>query len=82
MPVDRMVEKAKKLLDSGRVERLNGGHYNVVGNHGTYSVVMNNKGEVRCNCPGFRSRGRCSHSLAVILLTMKRRPERRHKQAV
>jgi uncharacterized Zn finger protein len=82
MPIDRMIEKGKKLINSGRVERLTGSHYNVIGNHGTYNVVMNNKGEVRCNCPGFRSRGRCSHSMAVILLTMKRKPARKHREAV
>jgi len=35
MPVERMVEKARKLLESGKVERLDFGLFNVVGDHGT-----------------------------------------------
>jgi hypothetical protein len=67
--MDRMIEKALKLLRTGRVERLDQRRFNVIGNHGTYSVVRNNEGKVSCNCPGFQSRGRCSHSSAVFILT-------------
>lgn len=70
--MDAMIEKAKKLLKSGRVERLGGGRFNVIGDHGTYNVVQNFKGETHCNCPGFSLRGRCSHSAAVIFLTQLR----------
>jgi hypothetical protein len=67
--MDRMIEKALKLLRTGRVERLDQRRFNVIGNHGTYSVVRDNEGRVSCNCPGFQSRGRCSHSSAVFILT-------------
>ena len=69
LPLDAMIEKAQRLLKGGRVEHLGGGRFNVIGDHGTYSVVRNQEGEVRCSCPGFSTRGRCSHSAAVILLT-------------
>ncbi len=72
MPLDAMIEKAKKLLKNGRVERLPRGWFNVIGDHGTYNVIQNNKGETRCTCPGFSIRGRCSHSTAVMMLTQLR----------
>jgi uncharacterized Zn finger protein len=64
-----MVDKAQRLIKSGRVEHLGSGRFNVIGNHGTYIVVQNQKGEVRCNCQGFANRGRCSHSAAVMIMT-------------
>lgn len=69
MSLNRMVEKARRLLESGRVEHIGGGRYNVIGDHGTYTVAQDYKGKITCNCPGFRSKGRCSHSAAVIMLT-------------
>jgi len=72
LPIEIMVDKALKLLKSGRVERLDGDRYNVVGNHGTYSVVVRG-GRVMCNCPGFQSRGKCSHSSAVTILRTRKR---------
>jgi hypothetical protein len=72
MPVDRMIEKARKLLESGKVERLDIGLFNVVGDHGTYIVVESCDGKISCNCPGFVSKGRCSHSVAVNLLKAAR----------
>jgi hypothetical protein len=51
MPVDRMVEKARKLLASRKVERLDIGVFNVVGDHGTYIVVESYDGKISCNCP-------------------------------
>ena len=73
MPIDRMVEKARKLLESGKVERLDNGLYNVVGDHGTYIVAESYEGKISCNCPGFVKKGRCSHSTAVELLKLRRR---------
>ena len=67
MSVDRLVDKAEKILKSGRVESLGGGKFNVVGDHGTYIVIRNYDGTVSCNCIGFLRRKRCSHSMAVIL---------------
>jgi hypothetical protein len=70
--VEVMIDKALKLLESGRVEHLEGDRYNVIGNHGTYSVVERD-GKVMCTCLGFQSRRRCSHSSAVTILLSRRR---------
>jgi hypothetical protein len=68
MPIYKMLDKAERLLKSGRIERLDGGHYNVIGDHGTYTLVVRDK-RVYCSCPGFQEKGVCSHSLAVMKMT-------------
>ncbi|NLE04803.1 MAG: hypothetical protein GX638_08385 [Crenarchaeota archaeon] len=70
---DLLYEKAVRLAKSGRVEFLNSGVYNVVGNHGTYIVAMDYTGKLSCNCMGFIQKGKCSHVMAVSLLTKNRR---------
>jgi hypothetical protein len=78
LSLDKLVEKAKRLLKGRRVETLGGGVYNVVGDHGTYTVVQGYDGKVSCNCPGFVKKGKCSHSTAVLILkrpSRKRRPK-------
>jgi uncharacterized Zn finger protein len=77
MAMERMLEKARKLVESGRIEQLAEGTYNVVGDHGTYTVVKPYTGRVSCNCPGFRTKGQCSHAAAVMILTMSKRGRRR-----
>jgi len=72
MPLYKMLDKADRLLKAGRIERLDGGHFNVIGDHGTYSLVMKD-GRVYCNCPGFQEKGVCSHSLAVMKFTQSSR---------
>lgn len=67
-----MIDKALKLLEAGRVERLDDDRYNVIGNHGTYNVVARD-GKVTCTCQGFQSRRRCSHSSAVTILRSRRK---------
>ncbi len=69
---DPMMEKARKLVDSRRVEFLGNGVYNVIGDHGTYSVAMDYQGKISCNCQGFLSKGKCSHAQAVTLMLSKR----------
>ncbi|MCX8153542.1 MAG: hypothetical protein N3E52_03805 [Candidatus Bathyarchaeota archaeon] len=69
MPVDKLYEKAKKLVESRRVESLGLGVYNVVGDHGTYTVAEDASGKLSCNCVGFLRKGQCSHIAAVIILT-------------
>lgn len=77
LPLDRMVDKARKLLESGKVERLDIGLFNVVGDHGTYIVAENAfDGKISCNCPGFVKKGRCSHSVAVKLLRARSRKQK------
>jgi len=81
LSLNRMVEKARKLLESGRVERIDEERYNVVGDHGTYTVVQAYNGKITCDCPGFMSNGKCSHSAAVIILTqISKRPRSRKKE--
>ena len=70
--VELMIDKALKLLEAGRVERLDDDRYNVIGNHGTYNVVARD-GKVTCTCQGFQSRRRCSHSSAVTILRSRRK---------
>jgi len=63
-----MIEKAYELVRRRRVEQVGDGVYNVIGEHGTYTVVRRIDGTLSCNCPGFVKRRRCSHSLAVLLI--------------
>lgn len=68
MSVGRMVEKAIRLVERRRVEPIGGDRYNVIGDHGIYTVAVTLDGKVSCTCPGFKSKGMCSHSAAVIIL--------------
>jgi len=68
LSLDRMIEKAYDLIRGRRIEQIESGVYNVVGEHGTYTVVRNLDGSVTCNCLGFVRKKKCSHSLAVIML--------------
>jgi hypothetical protein len=70
---DPLYEKARKLAETGRIEFLGNGVYNVIGDHGTYIVAQDPSGKLNCNCPGFLQKGRCSHAMAVLLLTRKKR---------
>jgi len=79
MPIDRLFEKAKKLVESHRVESLDHGIYNVIGDHGTYTVVQDYTGKLSCSCPGFMSKARCSHVTAVMILTKTKREQKPHK---
>jgi len=69
LPIDKMIEKAYELIQKKRVEPIGDMLYNVIGDHGTYTVGQKNDGTVSCNCPGFARKRRCSHSLAVLMLT-------------
>jgi predicted nucleic acid-binding Zn finger protein len=73
LSLDRIVDKARKLLESGKVERLDTGLFNVVGDHGTYIVAESYDGKISCNCPGFVKKGKCSHSAAVKILKTRTR---------
>ena len=70
---DVLYEKAVKLAQSGRVEFLDNGVYNVIGDHGTYTVALDHTGKLSCNCPGFIQKGVCSHTTAVSLVARNRR---------
>lgn len=68
MGLEKMVEKAERLVRQGRVVYLGGGRYNIVGDHGTYLVSMLPDGRLTCTCQGFQTRRVCSHVAAVIIL--------------
>lgn len=70
---DRVLEKARKLVRNGRVERLDSERFNVIGDHGTYNVVQTPDGGFSCTCPGFRDKGKCSHCTAVSIVLGKTR---------
>jgi hypothetical protein len=72
VPFDPLYEKAMKLVESRRVEFLGNRVYNVIGDHGTYTVVQDYTGKFSCNCLGFLQKGKCSHATAVMLLKDKR----------
>ncbi len=69
MPIDRMFEKAYELIQKRRIEPIGDELFNIIGEHGTYTVARRIDGTVNCSCPGFARRRRCSHSLAVLMLT-------------
>jgi hypothetical protein len=70
---DPVLEKARKLAQSGRVEFLGNGAYNVIGDHGTYTVVEDFTGKLSCDCPGYLQKKRCSHIAAVELFGRRHR---------
>ncbi len=74
--VDLLFEKALKLANSGRVEFLDNNVYNVIGDHGTYTVALDYTGKLSCNCPGFLQKGKCSHATAVMIITKGRHKRR------
>jgi hypothetical protein len=74
---DPLFDKARKLADSGRIEFLGNGVYNVVGDHGTYTVAEDFTGKLSCNCQGFLTKKHCSHELAVMLLSKRKRSKPR-----
>lgn len=68
--VQRLFEKAIRLIEEGRVVQISPLMFYVVGDHGKYFVHVNN-GIVRCLCPGYKRRGFCSHIIAVLLLVLR-----------
>jgi len=73
---DPLFDKARKLADTGRVEFLGNGVYNVIGDHGTYTVAEDYKGKLSCNCQGFLQKKQCSHAVAVMLHSKGKRHSR------
>jgi hypothetical protein len=68
-----LFDKARKLAESGRIEFLGNGVYNVIGDHGTYTVAEDFTGKLSCNCQGFLTKKQCSHAVAVMLLSKGKR---------
>jgi len=70
---EKVMEKAKRLVRDRRVELLDSGNYNVIGDHGTYHVAINHEGHIACTCPGYGVKGNCSHSTAVEMISKRKR---------
>lgn len=75
--LEKLVIKAKRLIADKRVVRIEPGTYQVAGDHGTYIVVKGVDNTYHCGCPGYLTKGFCSHALAVTLLA--NRSKRRKK---
>jgi len=71
--IDIMMEKAYKLVKQGRVHKTDFQQYEVVGDHGTYTVVKIADGTLHCSCLGFQQRKKCSHVGAVVIFESRRR---------
>lgn len=71
--IDIMMEKAFKLVKQGRVHKTDVEQYEVVGDHGTYTVVRTPDGTLHCSCLGFMQRKKCSHVGAVVIFESRRR---------
>ncbi len=76
-PLAGIDEKAKAVLADGRVEvravHRDYVHALVHGNNGTYSVTYGPRDGWVCGCPAGRHGRRCSHLVAVELVTTARR---------
>jgi len=78
--LERLTEKAQKLVEQGRVYRTEPDQYGVIGDHGTYTVVRTPDDRLHCNCQGFLQRGRCSHIAAVLLFESQKRVRKEKKE--
>lgn len=72
-----MVEKAKVMLKTGRVTRIDRSTYQVVGDHGIYIVVKGVDSNYHCGCQGYMTRGFCSHALSINMLEERAKSRRR-----
>ncbi len=75
--LEKMVEKAKVMLKTGRVTRIDRSTYQVVGDHGIYIVVKGVDGNYHCGCQGYMTRGFCSHALSINMLEERAKSRRR-----
>ncbi len=75
--LEKMVEKAKIMLRSGRITRIDRSTFQVIGDHGIYIVVRGVDGNYHCGCQGYMTRGFCSHALSVNLLEQRTKSRRR-----
>ncbi|MCD6369605.1 MAG: SWIM zinc finger family protein [Thermoproteales archaeon] len=67
---EKILKKAELLIKEGRVIRINQNFFYIIGDHGKYFVEVR-EANIRCTCPGFRNRGFCSHSIAVLLTVLR-----------
>lgn len=73
-------EKAERLISQGKVICVNPIQFSVVGDHGVYTVFIEND-VVKCTCPGYRSEGICTHSIAVFKRNWERLLEMKIRDA-
>jgi uncharacterized Zn finger protein len=71
---ESVTEKADRLLSSGQVRILHLGADRVVarveGDHGVYCVASSVTRPMECSCPAGERQVRCSHLIAVELITV------------
>jgi hypothetical protein len=67
--------KVAYLLWYGMVNQRNRFTYMVDGVHSTYTVREAPDGRITCDCGGFKGRGVCSHSVAVVMIIESARLE-------
>ncbi|RLE56324.1 MAG: hypothetical protein DRJ40_06065 [Thermoprotei archaeon] len=69
--VDKVLSKAERLINEGRVVRVSDRLFYVIGDHMKYFVRVGPEGP-HCMCEGFKKRGFCSHSIAVMMVLLGR----------
>lgn len=59
-----VADKAARIIAEGRIRRVKGHVYEVIGDHDTYAVVVSHPQEVTglCKC---KTKGVCSHLIAA-----------------
>lgn len=61
--------KIKKLIDTGRLERVHADYWICKPTPGynstTYNLFRTPYGDFSCTCQGYHKRGSCSHSIAL-----------------
>lgn len=65
---NKMISKAAWLLEEGRVVKISPYLYYVIGKRNRHMVRYVN-GRFVCTCKGYKSKGICSHVMAVLALT-------------
>jgi hypothetical protein len=70
-----MFGKVAYLRWYGAVSQRNDHVWMVDGVHSTYAVREAPGGTITCDCEGFKVRGVCSHSIAVVMIVEKERLE-------
>jgi len=78
----RVLDKADRLINEGRVIKVSDILFYVIGDHGKYFVRIEEGYKVKCTCPGFKSRGFCSHSVAVLLTLLREDYARKLSESV
>ena len=69
MVKENIFTKGMRIFQQGKVCSLGDGHFEVLGDHGTYEVRLRNDGGFSCGC-NYNSvdpRRMCSHIVAAVI---------------